>query len=131
MFIPSGFTQRPDLTVMGAFSGLEMACWDILGKDRDCPVWALLGGRDERLGAGLFLSLPDGGITKRCPLSGAMRIWRPRRPWIWWIAWLYRRQSSTRPGLTPCAGGHQPSGYDIETSARFCARIREAVGPAR
>ncbi|MGR3460388.1 MAG: mandelate racemase/muconate lactonizing enzyme family protein, partial [Roseovarius sp.] len=26
----SGFTQRPDLTVMGAFSGLEIACWDIL-----------------------------------------------------------------------------------------------------
>ena len=39
----SGFTQRPDLTVMGAFSGLEIACWDILGKDRDrpvlCPAW--------------------------------------------------------------------------------------------
>ena len=31
----SGFTQRPDLTVMGAFSGLEIACWDIVGKDRD------------------------------------------------------------------------------------------------
>ena len=31
----SGFTQRPDLTVMGAFSGLEMACWDILGKKPD------------------------------------------------------------------------------------------------
>ena len=41
----SGFTQRPDLTVMGAFSGLEIACWDILGKDRDRPVWALLGGK--------------------------------------------------------------------------------------
>ena len=39
----SGFTQRPDLSVMGAFSGLEIACWDILGKDRDRPVWALLG----------------------------------------------------------------------------------------
>ena len=41
----SGFTQRPDLTVMGAFSGLEIACWDILGKHRDRPVWALMGGR--------------------------------------------------------------------------------------
>ena len=40
----AGFTQRPDLTVMGAFSGLEIACWDILGKDRGRPVWALLGG---------------------------------------------------------------------------------------
>ena len=40
----SGFTQRPDLSVMGAFSGLEIACWDILGKARGRPVWALLGG---------------------------------------------------------------------------------------
>ncbi|MBT4132870.1 MAG: mandelate racemase/muconate lactonizing enzyme family protein, partial [Rhodobacterales bacterium] len=28
----SGFTQRPDLSIIGAFSGLEIACWDILGK---------------------------------------------------------------------------------------------------
>ena len=41
----SGFTQRPDPTVMGAFSGLEIACWDILGKARNRPVWALIGGR--------------------------------------------------------------------------------------
>lgn len=43
----SGFTQRPDLTVMGAFSGLEIACWDILGKDRDRPRLGLAGRDDE------------------------------------------------------------------------------------
>lgn len=48
----SGFTQRPDLTVMGAFSGLEMACWDIWGKALEQPVHALLGGRvNERVRA--------------------------------------------------------------------------------
>ena len=41
----AGFTQRPDPTVMGAFSGLELACWDILGKAHNRPVWALLGGK--------------------------------------------------------------------------------------
>ena len=52
----SGFTQRPDLTVMGAFSGLEIACWDILGKQRDRPVWALLGGMvNEKLRAYSYL----------------------------------------------------------------------------
>ena len=40
----SGFSQRPDPTVIGAFSGLEIACWDIVGKAHDCPVHALLGG---------------------------------------------------------------------------------------
>ena len=52
----AGFTQRPDLTVIGAFSGLEMACWDILGKAHDRPVWALIGGRtNERLRAYTYL----------------------------------------------------------------------------
>ena len=39
----SGFTQRPDPTVIGAFSGLEMACWDILGKAHDRPTYSLMG----------------------------------------------------------------------------------------
>ena len=31
----AGFTLRPDVTVMGVLSGLEMACWDIVGKAAD------------------------------------------------------------------------------------------------
>jgi hypothetical protein len=34
----SGFTQRPDLTMMGVLSGLEMACWDIIGKAAEQPA---------------------------------------------------------------------------------------------
>ena len=46
----SGFTQRPDLTMMGVFSALEMACWDIIGKAACQPVYRLLGGQvHERL----------------------------------------------------------------------------------
>jgi len=41
---------------MGAFSGLEIACWDILGKARERPVWALLGGRmNEKVRAYTYL----------------------------------------------------------------------------
>ena len=29
----AGFTQHPDLTLMGVLSALEMACWDIVGKE--------------------------------------------------------------------------------------------------
>ncbi len=57
----SGFTQRPDPTVMGAFAGLEIACWDILGKARNRPVWALLGGRmNDRVRSYTYL-YPDEG----------------------------------------------------------------------
>ena len=46
----SGFTQRPDMSIMGILSGIEMACWDIIGKELGKPVYELLGGRvHERL----------------------------------------------------------------------------------
>ena len=30
---------------MGIISGIEMACWDIIGKELDKPVYELLGGQ--------------------------------------------------------------------------------------
>ncbi|WP_186023300.1 mandelate racemase/muconate lactonizing enzyme family protein [Burkholderia gladioli] len=52
----SGFTQRPDLTMMGVASGLEMACWDIVGKAAGKPVYELLGGKvNERLRSYTYL----------------------------------------------------------------------------
>jgi 2-dehydro-3-deoxyphosphogalactonate aldolase len=41
----SGYAQRPDLTMMGIASAFEMACWDIVGKELNQPVYNLLGGR--------------------------------------------------------------------------------------
>jgi len=41
----SGYTQRPDLSIMGVLSAIEMACWDIVGKELNRPVYELLGGR--------------------------------------------------------------------------------------
>ena len=40
----SGYVLRPDISAMGIASGLEMACWDIIGKALDKPVYELLGG---------------------------------------------------------------------------------------
>ncbi len=41
----SGYTLRPDLSLVGVLSGIEMACWDIIGKEVDKPVYELLGGQ--------------------------------------------------------------------------------------
>jgi len=41
----SGYTQRPDTSLVAILSGLEMACWDIVGKATDRPVYDLLGGK--------------------------------------------------------------------------------------
>ena len=55
----SGFTQRPDLSVMGVVSGLEMACWDIIGKAVEKPAYELLGGAvTDRLRSYTYLNAP-------------------------------------------------------------------------
>ena len=40
----SGYTQHPDLSLVGILSSIEMACWDIVGKELNQPIYNLLGG---------------------------------------------------------------------------------------
>jgi 2-dehydro-3-deoxyphosphogalactonate aldolase len=52
----SGYTQHPDLSLLGVLSAIEMACWDIIGKELDKPVYELLGGQvHEKLRAYSYL----------------------------------------------------------------------------
>lgn len=39
-----GFSTRPDISLLGVLSGIEVACWDIVGKAVEKPVYELLGG---------------------------------------------------------------------------------------
>lgn len=41
----AGYAQHPDLTTMAVISAVEMACWDIIGKALNQPIYNLLGGR--------------------------------------------------------------------------------------
>lgn len=46
----SSYTQRPDVSLGGVLSAIEMACWDIIGKELNKPIYELLGGQvHERL----------------------------------------------------------------------------------
>ncbi|RFP88737.1 mandelate racemase/muconate lactonizing enzyme family protein [Rhodobacteraceae bacterium 63075] len=121
----AGFTQRPDLTVMGAFSGLEIACWDILGKARERPVYALLGGRmNERIRAYTYIY----------PLEHHdMETFWTDADAAGEAAADYVEQGYTAVKFDPAGpytmrGGHMPAMSDISTSVAFCAAIREAVG---
>jgi galactonate dehydratase len=70
---------------MSAISGIEHACWDILGKSLGVPVHALLGGavRDR-----IRMYCWVGGDTTEALIESARRPWRaatrreddPRRP---------------------------------------------------
>lgn len=56
-----GYALRPDLTLGGIMSGLEMACWDIVGKELGKPVYELLGGQvHEKLRTYTYLYPPAG-----------------------------------------------------------------------
>jgi len=121
----SGFTQRPDLTVMGAFSGLEIACWDILGKDRDRPVYALIGGRmNERVRAYTYLyPLPHHDISAfwTSPEMAAESA-------ADCVARGFTAIKFDPAGPYTLRGGHMPAMSDISQSVAFCKAIREAVG---
>lgn len=121
----SGFTQRPDLTVMGAFSGLEIACWDILGKDRDRPVHALIGGRmNERIRAYTYLyPLPHHDIAAfwASPEMAAESA-------LDCVGRGYTAVKFDPAGPYTLRGGHMPAMSDISQSVAFCKAIREAVG---
>lgn len=121
----SGFTQRPDLTVMGAFSGLEIACWDILGKDRDRPVYALLGGKmNERIRAYTYLyPLPHHDMTAFW-ISPEMAAESAADA----VARGYTAVKFDPAGPYTMRGGHMPAMSDISRSVAFCKAIREAVG---
>ena len=56
----SGYSQHPDHTLVAVLSGLEIACWDIVGKALDQPVYNLLGGQvHERLRSYTYLYPPS------------------------------------------------------------------------
>jgi len=121
----SGFTQRPDLTVIGAFSGLEIACWDILGKARERPVWALLGGRmNDRIRAYTYLyPLPHhdiGGFWTSPEMAAEAAQDCVNRG--------FTAVKFDPAGPYTMRGGHMPAMSDITMSVKFCHAIREAVG---
>ena len=121
----SGFTQRPDPTVIGAFAGLEIACWDILGKARDRPVWALLGGQmNDRLRAYTYLypqlgqALPEFWTSPEMAGEAAIAM----------VEQGYTAVKFDPAGPYTMRGGHMPAMSDISMSVAFCKAIREAVG---
>jgi galactonate dehydratase len=120
----SGFSQHPDLTLMGVLSALEMACWDIVGKAANQPVYKLLGGQvHERLRAYTYIYPRRGDATDvyHDPDLAATR------------AAEYLAQGFTALKFDPAGpysvfDGRQLSLDALDLCERFAKRLREAVG---
>ncbi len=121
----SGFTQRPDPTVIGAFSGLEIACWDILGKAHDRPVYALLGGvMNERIRSYTYLyplSHHDINAFWSSPEMAAETAAEM-------VKLGFTAVKFDPAGPYTNRGGHMPAMSDISKSVAFCRAIRDAIG---
>ena len=60
-----GYGQHPDHSIQGVLSGIEMACWDIVGKALDQPVYNLLGGKvQEKLRSYTYLYPSEEDLAK-------------------------------------------------------------------
>ena len=120
----SGFTQRPDLTMMGVVSGLEMACWDIIGKAANKPVYELLGGKvNERLRSYTYLypvnskgeyDYDDPDLAAECAIENMNKG--------------FTAVKFDPAGPYTAYSGHQISLEVLERCETFCRKIREAVG---
>ena len=119
-----GYTQRPDVSLVGVLSGIEMACWDIVGKELDRPVHALFGGRvRERLRTYSYLYPADGDAADvyRDPETAARR------------AAEYVTEGFTAVKFDPLGAyatldPRQPSLESLERTESYVRLVREAVG---
>ena len=129
-----GYSLRPDPTLCGVISALEMACWDIIGKATGSPVYDLLGGRvHEGLRSYTYL-YPENGDAYG-PADG-----EPDRPDLYTDPDLAAEMAlrAVEMGFTAVkfdpAGpytvfdGRQPSLERLDLSERYTRAIREAVG---
>jgi 2-dehydro-3-deoxyphosphogalactonate aldolase len=119
-----GFTQRPDVSLQGVMSALEMACWDIVGKSVAQPVYRLLGGQvHERLRTYTYL-YPERGDKADVYRDPGLASERAAE----YVAQGFTAVKFDPAGPYTVMGGHQPSQSRVELSVEFVRTIREAVG---
>jgi L-alanine-DL-glutamate epimerase-like enolase superfamily enzyme len=129
----SGFSQRPDITMMGCVSALEMACWDIIGKEADKPVYKLLGGQvHERLRSYSYL-YPETGSVYPNEADNQDRNVYNEPDMAAEAALACVKQGFTAVKFDPAGpytafDGRQPRLEDIDLSVRMVKAVREAVG---
>ena len=128
----AGFTQRPDISMMGVFSGIEIAIWDILGKALDRPVYKLLGGRfHDRLRTYTYL-YPKKAGTRDGPVGEDGDVYHEgdaaAQRALDYIEMGFTAVKQDPAGPYSFQGGRELSLSELSRSEYSVRRIREAVG---
>jgi 2-dehydro-3-deoxyphosphogalactonate aldolase len=120
----SGYTLRPDISLMGVLSAVEIALWDIVGKAVGKPIYELLGGKvNERLRTYTYI-YPEGEETDAIYHDAELSARRAAE---------YVEKGFTAVKFDP-AGAYsafdprQPSLESLARSEKFVRLLREAVG---
>ena len=126
----SGYALRPDPTLCGVLSALEIACWDIIGKATGRPVYDLLGGRvHEGLRSYTYLYPEDGDAY--APLDGPHLYPDPdlaAEAAVRAVEMGFTAVKFDPAGPYSVYDGRQPSLERLDLSVRYTRAIREAVG---
>ncbi|MDE0044818.1 MAG: mandelate racemase/muconate lactonizing enzyme family protein [bacterium] len=120
-----GYSMRPEISLLAIMSGIEIACWDIVGKATSKPVYMLLGGKvHERLRSYTYLYPADGDEEEAVYTDPDVAAEQ---------AVAYVGEGFTAVKFDP-AGPYsvfdprQPSLERMELSEAFVRALREAVG---
>jgi 2-dehydro-3-deoxyphosphogalactonate aldolase len=124
-----GYSMRPDISLMGVLSGVEMALWDIVGKAVDKPVYKLMGGKvHERLRTYTYIyPRPGDGhaysdpAVYRLPDAAAERA-------LEYVEMGFTGLKFDPAGAYSTFDPRQPSLERMELSEAFAKHIRAAVG---
>jgi 2-dehydro-3-deoxyphosphogalactonate aldolase len=120
----SGYTLRPDVSLMGVLSGLEIALWDIVGKAVGKPVYELLGGKvHERLRSYTYI-YPEGGETETIYHDAELSARRAAE----YVAKGFTAVKFDPAGAYSAFDPRQPSLESLALSEKFVRLLREAVG---
>ena len=121
----SGFSHRPDPSMQGVVSGLEMACWDIVGKALDRPVYDLLGGKvNERLRTYTYL-YPRADQDAASFYNDASASAEAA---VSYVSDGFTAVKFDPTGPYSVFDGRQPDLDALRRSEDFCREIRAAVG---
>ncbi len=123
-----GYSMRPDISLMGALSAIEMAMWDIVGKAVGKPIYQLLGGKaHERLRSYTYL-YPDAGADAYAASPVYDNADAAANRALEYAAMGFTALKFDPAGPYSTFDPRQPSLERLALSEAFCKRIREAVG---
>ncbi len=124
-----GYSGRPDVSLMGILSAIEMALWDIVGKAVMKPVYALIGGKvHERLRSYTYLYPDEPGSHAHSdspvysnPDAAATRALK-------YMAQGFTAVKFDSAGPYSTFDPRQPSLERLELCEAFLKTLRQAVG---